>query len=471
LELQKLKQRLTDLNYLTQVRILIFLITFQPLTTRAQEKLVQLNQVKVLKRTVLTTTAYCSDGSDRAREGKPRFHGPMVARINSYKGYQYISYYEANGDIVVARNEIGQEKWEKLIIPDYKMTSHDRHNKIALGISKADGVIHLSFDHHNSETFNYSKSIAGVASDPKNFEWKSDLFQLQPNLGLTEQFGLITYPIFYEIKHSGDLLMYWRTGGATGGEMNLARYESSAGRWNFIGQISSREGSYNSANGTRGPYHAGFISDNTGVIHVGWLWREAYDQRDFKNTLGNHGISYAQSSDGGKTWFSENEVLVADVDNSLRMSIDNLGTPPISVPMRLDPSNVGFTSIYDENQEHLLFMVKHLNETMEDTYNYLYVRDKDGNWYKQKTGMKFGGSMALLGNKLLICNTTGIFYSEESEGYKIWHKLDFPFNLKSGSTQWDFDRLNMGFLSFAIQYNPKKLGEPTPVEVFELSLL
>ena len=116
-------------------------------------------------------------------------------------------------------------------------------------------------------------------------------------------------------------------------------------------------------------------------------------------------------------------------------------------------------------------MVKHLNETMEDTYNYLYVRDKDGNQYKQKTGMKFGGSMALLGNKLLICNTTGIFYSEESEGYKIWHKLDFPFNLKSGSTQWDFDRLNMGFLSFAIQYNPKKLGEPTPVEVFELSLL
>ena len=451
-------------------KIWLLLIFLTPLYGCAQQPPEFLENVELLKRTTLTTTAYCSDGSDRARNGQPRFHGPMVARINSYKGFQYVSYYEANGNIILERNEIGSDTWEKLIIPNYRMTSQDRHNKIALGISKADGVIHLSFDHHNSVTFNYAKSVSGLATDPEKFDWSSNLFTLQSNLGLEDNFGLITYPSFYDIESTGGLLMYWRTGGAIGGEMNLARYDPLLKSWTFIGQISSRDGSYNGQKGTRGPYHAGFVSDNYGKIHVGWLWREAEAQRKKNVNIGNHGISYAQSADGGKTWVSENGDIVADLEKGLVMTIDNPSGIAIEVPMELDPTNAGFTSIYDQYGHHLIFLISHLNDQKEELFNYLYVRDNKGQWTKYETGLKSGGQMIAVKNRLLLFNAGGVFYSKISDGFKNWVKLEHPFELKKGSVDWDLSRIEEGRVNFVIQYNPEKIGQPTPVELFELQL-
>jgi len=86
--------------------ILIVIIVYH-IHLVAQEKKQWLDQSILLSRDILTKTGYCSDGSDRARDGIARFQGPMEAKITSFKNYQYVSYYESNGNLVVARKKIG----------------------------------------------------------------------------------------------------------------------------------------------------------------------------------------------------------------------------------------------------------------------------------------------------------------------------------------------------------------------------
>ena len=100
-------------------------------STVAQNKM--LKTAKILSKTLITQTGYCSDGSDRAIDGVRRFHGPMEAKIISFKDYQYIAYYEGNGDVVIARKNLKTNSdWEKSILQGYQIKSEDRHNKIAI---------------------------------------------------------------------------------------------------------------------------------------------------------------------------------------------------------------------------------------------------------------------------------------------------------------------------------------------------
>lgn len=87
----------------------------------------------------LTKTAFCSDGSDRPRNGVPRFAGTMVAKGITHKNYQYVSYFEKDGSVVVARrNVLKPNSWEKTSVPNYTMKLNDRHRKIAIGISEGE---------------------------------------------------------------------------------------------------------------------------------------------------------------------------------------------------------------------------------------------------------------------------------------------------------------------------------------------
>lgn len=130
------------------------------------------DSVLLVSKTRITNTAYCSDGTDRARDEKRRFHGSMEARITSFNNHQYLAFYEGNGDLVVARKKLSENSaWEKCILRGYTMTSEDRRNKLALSISKGDGVIRLACDHHNTPHFNYAHSKLSVATHPEAYIW------------------------------------------------------------------------------------------------------------------------------------------------------------------------------------------------------------------------------------------------------------------------------------------------------------
>jgi hypothetical protein len=452
------------------VIFILIIIYANPLV--GQEKKQLLDQSILISRNIITNTAYCSDGSDRAKEdGVPRFHGTMEAKITSFNNYQYISYYESDGSLVVARKKmIDKAEWEKSVVQGYKIKSQDRHNKIAMEISKGDGVIHLSFDHHNTPQLNYAKSDIGVASNPDSIVWDNTVFSLLPNLGLKNDTGLVTYPSFYPVASTGNIIVYWRTGGAIGGEMNLANYNSKDHQWRFIGKISTREGTYLGKKTTRGPYHSGFVSDASGTLHLAWLWRERLEGRHVKDVIGNYGIFYAQSLDGGFTWKNSNGKEVANVIKNQLMGIDNIGNVPMEVPMEQNPTNVGFTSIVDfETGDFIAMLTRYIDKTTENS-NFLYTRTPDGAWSSKETIMNGEGVMEFCKNQLFVFNETGIYYASRGSQFTDWEKIGFPFKFDDGGANWDTNQLEKGIITMAIQYAPNTIGEPSPIEIFDFKI-
>lgn len=434
----------------------------------------QQKRITLLSKATVTQTGYCSDGTDREKAGKLRFHGPMEAKIITFNEYQYISYYEANGDVVVARKNIKlNSNWEKSILPGYKIQSEDRHNKIALSISKGDGVIHIAFDHHNTPQFNYAHSKVHTATNPTAVVWDNSVFKLQPNLGLKEETGLVTYPTFYQLNATGNLVVYWRTGGAVGGEMNLANYNSINHKWYFIGRISSQEGTYLGKTSSRGPYISKFLEDTEGVLHVSWLFRERAfaDEEGKKGNFGEHGLYYAQSSDGGFTWKNNLGVIITDVKRKKVMGIDTMQDLSIEIPMHLNPVHTELTSIIDPVTNNFITLLNHYKPNTKQKKNFLYMRSPKGDWIAEETNLKQKGEIKMVGDIMYSFTTSGIYFAERSSNFTNWNALLFPISFKNGNANWDTSNLEKGSISMVIQYIPEKIGTPTPVEVFNFKLL
>lgn len=452
-------------------KIVLILLLMVGFSSFAQQKL--LKTAKILSNHIITQTGYCSDGTDRQRNGVRRFHGPLEARIISFNNYQYIAYYEANGNIVIARKKINTNSdWEKSILQGYQIKSEDRHNKIALSISKGDGVIHISFDHHNTPQFNYAHSKLNVATNPDTIVWDNSIFELQPNLGLKNDTGLVTYPTFFELNATGDLIVYWRTGGSLGGEMNLANYNSVEHKWRFIGRISSQEGTYMGVKGTRGPYTAKFLDDANGNLHISWVFRERAfaDEESKKGYFSEHGLYYAQSPDGGFTWKNNSGEVIADVKTNLVMGVNNMKELAVEIPLSLDPRHTGFNSIIDPVTNNYITLLNHYKPNTKEKKNFLYVRSPQGDWITKQTNLNQQGRLKIAGDRMYSFSLSGISYSDRSSDFTDWNTISFPFEFKSGSTNWDLNNLEKGVVTMVIQYVPKAYGNPTPIEVFNIKI-
>lgn len=440
-------------------------------STVAQNKM--LKTAKILSKTLITQTGYCSDGSDRAIDGVRRFHGPMEAKIISFKDYQYIAYYEGNGDVVIARKNLKTNSdWEKSILQGYQIKSEDRHNKIAISISGGDGVIHLAFDHHNTPQFNYAHSKLNVATDPTAIAWDNSVFVLQPNLGLKNDAGLVTYPTYYQLNATGNLIVYWRTGGSVGGEMNLANYNSADHQWHFIGRISSQEGAYLGKNESRGPYISKFVDDADGNLHVSWIFRERAfsDEEGKQGRFGEHGLYYAKSADGGFTWKNNSGDTIADVKKKRVMGIENMANLPIETPMNLDPRHTGLNSIVDPVTNNFITLLNHYKPNTTEKKNFLYIRTPKGDWFTEETNLKQQGKIKMLGDRMYSFSTSGVSFSERSTNFKDWETILFPIEFATGNANWDTTNLDKGLITMVIQYAPEEYGKPTPIEVFDFKI-
>lgn len=442
--------------------------------TAASKELVPAEAATLLYQETLTQTAYCSDGSDRARDGKPRFDGTMEAPVLSYKDYQYATYYEATGELVIARRPLEPAgPWLESVLQGFTMKSQDRHNKIAIGVSEGDGRIHLSFDHHNTPKINYAVSSIGVASDPANATWDDRTFTFTPNLGLKIKPDLVTYPDFVSLHGTGNLIVYWRSGGAIGGEMNIAHYNSENSKWSFIGRFTSREGRYKGKFGTRGPYLAGIKSDPLGQLQVAWLWREEDKLRRGDFHYGNHGLFYAQSQDGGFSWLDSWCKEIADTRKKEVISIDTIGKLAYDIPMELEPSNAQMTSAIDPQTGNYHVIVVHVQRddpAARSTHH--YVRDSSGNWTAKASSLPTGSGATLVfqDDLLFAFIGTDILYANRQSGFSEWKKIKMPKNLPKGDYRWDTGRLPQGVVSLSVQLTPTKRGEPTPVQVLDFEI-
>jgi hypothetical protein len=251
--------------------------------------------------------------------------------ILSHAGYQYAAWYTASRAAVVARRNVASNAWETVVLP-HLLSTNDSHNSISLGISPADGRLHIAMDTHDSTVF-YIKSEAGLVSDPGNRTWTAGRFgAVQRTLDGVE-LGTITYPRFL-VTPEQRLQFSYRTGRSGNGTMELAEYN---GSWRTLGKWSSATGGYTSGNGAtstaRNLYLHGITYGPNGRLHAAFTWRE--DNIAVlcnPGGLANHDTGYVFSDDRGRTWRNNAGQQVATTGTGSLVAVSpSLVVDPLSV--------------------------------------------------------------------------------------------------------------------------------------------
>lgn len=217
----------------------------------------------------------------------------------SFNGCQYAGYFAAGGGLCVARRKLPAGDWEAIRFADYSIHHNDVHNVVVVGICRADGTVHLSFDHHG-HPLHYRRSAASLALRPQEFPWRAEQFQpvtsaLEPGKPLAR----VTYPQFFSVP-DGRLQLLYREGGSGNGDWHLAEYAPAAKGWTSVGMLFSRQGRYETSE-SRCAYPNPLRYGPNGRLHVTWCWRERPRGGPY-SLLTNHDLCYAYSDDFGRTW-------------------------------------------------------------------------------------------------------------------------------------------------------------------------
>ena len=443
----------------------------------------------------LVEASHTSDGTERARGGPLRFEGPMGAQAVSHKNYQYIVYYTARdrsipraqafSQVVVARRKLGSFNWEHATLQGYQIRSDDAHNRQTIGISSGDGVIHIAFDHHNNPKMNYAATLPDVATAPEAVVWDDSVFRYAVNLGGDPAVNLnVTYPAFKAFP-GGNLMVYFRTGGSYGGDMRVARYDAQTGKWGKVHAVSTRHGTYQGLETTRGPYLAdGMQVGSDGSLHAAWIFREKpcdYTTKSRSEIFCNHGLFYARSRDEGLTWLRADGSLIANTMNGETISIDNIGGPVMEVPKGLGPSNPSITSTIDPLTGDMHVLLEHLPKPgAPKAFYYHYQSSVDGTWTRTQTNFSGASTtLAVLGDRLyaFVGRTNGqIYYAERADGFSKWKRMPIDldrgriFDPKGGYITWDISNLPQGGVSLIWHQEPTVTGVSSPLQVFDIAL-
>lgn len=194
--------------------------------------------------------------------------------IVSHGRWQFVSYYDADGYLTLAKRKLNSAKWE-IKRSRYKGNVSDGHNVISMMVD-GDGFVHVAFDHHGHR-LHYCRSVAPLSLE---------LGAMEPMIGQDED--NVTYPEFYRLK-GGDLLFVYRWGASGDGNLVMNRYTLKSRTWTRM------HSALIDGEGERNAYWQLFVDDD-GVIHLSWVWRESWRVET------NHDICYACSHDDGKTW-------------------------------------------------------------------------------------------------------------------------------------------------------------------------
>ncbi|MCA9192409.1 MAG: BNR repeat-containing protein [Planctomycetales bacterium] len=187
---------------------------------------------------------------------------------------QVAAYYDQDGRVVLAHRTLDSSKWDLHITP-YRGRTEDAHNSISIAFD-GKGRLHMSWNHHGS-SLNYCRATA-----PGSIE-------LGPKESIVGNFeDRVTYPEFVNLP-SGDLLLFYRSGGSGDGNLVLDFYNAQTESWHRL------HDNLIDGEGQRNAYWQ-VACGKTGHLHLSWVWRETPD------VITNHDICYAVSKDSGRTW-------------------------------------------------------------------------------------------------------------------------------------------------------------------------
>jgi hypothetical protein len=263
----------------------------------------------------------------------------------SWAGHQYAAWYTASREPVLARRSVRAATpggWQTLRLP-HRLRVDDSHNTISLGISPADGRLHVAMDTHDNPVF-YTRSEAGLVTEAAGRSWAAGRFgPVRRSLDGVD-LGAITYPRFV-VTPEQRLQLSYRTGRSGDGQQELAEY--AGGRWRRLGRWSAARGAY-ARNGTtsttRNLYLHGLTYGGDGRLHATFTWREGNPGvLGSPGGLANHDTGYVYSEDRGRSWRNNAGAVVATTGGSSLVSVDSAGHV-------VDPLDVDHALINQESQ-------------------------------------------------------------------------------------------------------------------------
>ncbi len=245
-------------------------------------------------------------------------------------GYQFAAYYDPAGDIMIGRRLVGSPSWQVFASGITDPTISDDHDVISIAVDSA-GYMHVSWGMHNI-SLNYAISnqvVNGPSLTSLSFtiQTATNAPTLFPDSGATT--NEVTYPQFYSIPNSSNLLFAYRNGGAGGGSGNgneyIDIYNPSTKTWTNNFMINGELTSVNA-------YLNRMVFDSNGNLLSTWTWRATPSWQT------NSNIMYAQSPDDGVTWYQQGGTT------QYALPIIQSGTPAASVAQVVEniPQNSSF---------------------------------------------------------------------------------------------------------------------------------
>ncbi len=322
------------------------------------------------------------------------------SKVLSYNGYEYTIYYDAadgSGNVYpkVTRRTLSNNNLETVTLntaEGRQIDPLDPHNTTDLGISPADGRLHIQWVMHN-ERIHYAISNERCLTEARfercRFTWRGQTSN-------TRQEEKITYPEYFNAP-DGTLYSGFRSGNGTGGDWVLHIYLDN-GTWRDLGTILlGRSGTYDldSQNGLemgwnpsrrRGPYIDAAKFDSNGRLHLMWTWRETEPGEEVLNPLlAQHDIYYAYSDDGGLNWSDNSGTSVAtnEIDP---IRVEDSGTIAVYVRTGYWRANIMRMEIDRDNQPHIVmptsdtFSLDLLQARIRQMH---FWRTTDGVWHEQ----------------------------------------------------------------------------------------
>ncbi len=223
--------------------------------------------------------------------------------------YQFTSYYGADQKLVVGRRKKLTAGWSDWTIRKTEFTSNninDSHNVSVIAVD-GDGYLHMSWGMHNDSML-YTRSALSVTNDSA-FTLVGDTTGNSGGLGnqITTSSN-VTYPNFYYIPGSDDLLLSFRIGSSGNGDLQLHRWDAVSDVWNPVHAAPSApwiDGDLPGDGLVNVNAYTNYASfDSQGNLHTSWTWRTGGDSpTPFGDYQSNHNIMYARSPNQGVDWF------------------------------------------------------------------------------------------------------------------------------------------------------------------------
>ncbi|MBC7783562.1 MAG: BNR-4 repeat-containing protein, partial [Burkholderiales bacterium] len=288
-------------------------------------------------------------GTDESARSNTAINSVSFKRqaIATVGDYQLVSYYHADGTLMVGRRKKSGTSWTDWYLRKTAFTSfniNDSHNTSTIAVD-GDGFLHMAWGLHGN-VMQYTRSNTSVLNDNAFTMFNDTVGNDNTNGVKANEIPLynrpVTYPEFTNVPNSGDLIFAYRTDSSGNGEFQMSRWNNAGNTWAGI-HTAYQPGNApaaqpwidNDFSGDSLPnvnaYHNGVVYDANGRMHVAWTWRTGGDSTTgFTDYQSNHNLMYAYSDNHGVDWRLTNGTLlqrsgIHDID-------ENNATPVLSIP-------------------------------------------------------------------------------------------------------------------------------------------